>query len=395
MTTPSSTASSAPPAARTIGVAGPRPSPRRSASGSSVGRSERTLARTHSGRVSSSGSGSGAGAWSPAYAATSSSLSAATSPRRGRGVPRSGSAASIPATRSVKVQSIICPHHGGPAIPAISIEHASNLRAAPAGTPSARRITVEGDGRSPAVSERGPGWPAEPSAQGRGRVDRSARVAAERAATTGECATRSRGAPSGSSKPGNATWPPASRTISWPAAASTARVRLMREHPVQARSRHLAQGDGDRAEGANARRVLRQQVGHLGDPARVGRLEPDDLQLARPVAPLPEAGIERRRRRASPPRPAAPPTPRPARSRRRSRMRRRPSSARRRRRSISRGAEGRAWRSATRRSGPRPPPPPGRRNRPRRAPRTPRETGTRRHAARPAERRLRPRRRCR
>ena len=57
------------------------------------------------------------------------------------------------------------------------------------------------------------------------------------------------------------------------------------------------------------------------------------------------------RRRARRPRRAAPPTPPRGRSRGRSRTRRRPSSARRRPRSRARGAAGRAWRSASRRSG--------------------------------------------
>jgi hypothetical protein len=50
----------------------------------------------------------------------------------------------------------------------------------------------------------------------------SARVAGVRAATTGEWGTRSSGAASGSSNRGKLTSPPASRTISWAAAASTA-----------------------------------------------------------------------------------------------------------------------------------------------------------------------------
>ena len=44
-----------------------------------------------------------------------------------------------------------------------------------------------------------------------------------RAATSGECGIRSSGAPSGVAQRGNATSPPASRTISCPAAASTER----------------------------------------------------------------------------------------------------------------------------------------------------------------------------
>ena len=45
-----------------------------------------------------------------------------------------------------------------------------------------------------------------------------------RAATTRACGSMSSGAPSGSSKPGNATTAPASRTMSWAAATSTERV---------------------------------------------------------------------------------------------------------------------------------------------------------------------------
>ena len=53
----------------------------------------------------------------------------------------------------------------------------------------------------------------------------SARPCSVRAATTGECGSRSSGAPSGVSQAVNATWPPLSRTMSCAAATSTARHR--------------------------------------------------------------------------------------------------------------------------------------------------------------------------
>ena len=111
---------------------------------------------------------------------------------------------------------------------------------------------------------------------------------------------------------------------------------LQRRHRVEAGGGDLAQRDRDRADRAQPVRGLGQRVGGLDDPARVGRLDAEHLELAVARAALAERRVERHAVELSRPRRATRPTPPRARSPARSRTRRRPSSARRRPRSRAR-----------------------------------------------------------
>ena len=138
--------------------------------------------------------------------------------------------------------------------------------------------------------------------------------------------------------------PPASRTMSCAAAASTARQRFSEAIPSKRRGRDLAQRDRDRADRAQPVGGLLERVDGCDDPARVGGLDPEHLELAVTRCDARRRAGRAARRRARRPRRAARPTPPRARSPARSRTRRRPSSGRRRRRSRARGAAARAWR---------------------------------------------------
>ena len=152
-------------------------------------------------------------------------------------------------------------------------------------------------------------------------------------------ARRSSGAPSGSSQPGKLTWPPASRTISWPAAASTPRERRSETIPSKRAAATWHSDDGDRAERAQAVGAVCERVDRRRDPARVGGLDPEHLEPAvarRGARAGSGRGGPRRARRR---RRATPTTARAARSRARRRRPRRPSSRRRRPRSTARSGD--------------------------------------------------------
>ena len=149
---------------------------------------------------------------------------------------------------------------------------------------------------------------------------------------------RSSGAPSGSAQPGKLTSPPVSRTISWPAAASTPREPRSDTIPSNRAAGDLAQRGGDRAEGAQpvARSTRCRSQRH---PARVGGLDPEHLEPPVAAAALgqPARAAARSSQRAlASPRLA---TPRAGRSRARTRTTRPPSSRRRRPRSRARVGE--------------------------------------------------------
>ena len=196
---------------------------------------------------------------------------------------------------------------------------------------------------------RHPGW--QPSSKGFPQARRDARQLGQRglgarghAPASG--GSRSSGAPSGSSYRGNATSPPASRTISCAAATSTARQRLQRDHPVEARRRDLAQR---RRRSSRARAAGRPARPAASAASRTQRGSADSMPSSSslPVAAAALAGVDGRARRSSShaplPRRAIHSSSRPevvARSRRR----RRPSSARRPPRPRARGAAARAWR---------------------------------------------------
>ena len=117
-------------------------------------------------------------------------------------------------------------------------------------------------------------------------------------------ASASSGAPSGSSHHGKLTHPPASRTISWPAAASTPRAAAQRDHPVEPRGGHLAQRRGDRPERPQAVGGCRRSaLDRRRHPARVGRLDPEHLEPAVAARGARQRRIEPARRRSHAPSP--------------------------------------------------------------------------------------------
>ena len=106
----------------------------------------------------------------------------------------------------------------------------------------------------------------------------SASPSGVRAATTGECGTRSSGAPSAVSQAGNATCPPLSRTMSCAAATSTARQPQSVSMPS---TRASATWHIDTAIVPIARMrwtLCAQPLDALGDPARAGRLQRHELE---------------------------------------------------------------------------------------------------------------------
>ena len=149
--------------------------------------------------------------------------------------------------------------------------------------------------------------------------------------------------------PGKATWPPDSRTMSCAAAASTAR----HFHSVAIPSTRVSATwqsemaiEPDRADAPGD--VLKPVRGR-GQPARVGGLDREQLELARRSCGARAAPSIRMSLTNAPwPRVARHSSPGPG--RRRSRRRRRPSSGPPQRRSTARGGSARAWRSSSRRS---------------------------------------------
>ena len=106
----------------------------------------------------------------------------------------------------------------------------------------------------------------------------------------GDARQTSSGAPSGSAHAVNATCPPPSRTISWPAATSTARVRHSVTIPSSRAGRDLAERDRDRADraqrGGRRRRARRPrraiQRGSADSIATISSLPPHAPLAAAP-----------------------------------------------------------------------------------------------------------------
>ena len=153
------------------------------------------------------------------------------------------------------------------------------------------------------------------------------------------------------SQRGKLTSPPASRTISWPAAASTPRQLRSDTIPSNRAAATWHSDDGDRAQrpqpvGATPAAPSIEAATQRGSADSIPRTSSRPSRRGARRASGSSRGRCTRR-----PRRGAPTTPRRDRSRRRSRRRRRPSSRRRRRRSTGRDGAAPAWRSATRRSG--------------------------------------------
>ena len=169
-------------------------------------------------------------------------------------------------------------------------------------------------------------------------------VSGVRAATTGELGVASSGAPSGSSKAGKLTSPPASRTISCAAAASTPRERAgtpcrrsARRRPGTAR-RQSCPGRGSGSSTSTDHRPRRPAIAGRRTRSRRTSRRPSWPRRSPSVVVEPLA-VEPRALAA-----ARPPLLAEARNHARSRTRRRPSSGRRRPRATGRGGGCRAWR---------------------------------------------------
>ena len=97
---------------------------------------------------------------------------------------------------------------------------------------------------------------------------------------------------SGAEQKGKATRPPGLADHELARRGVHRAAALQRDHAVEARGGHLAEGDGDRADRAQAVGEPRELRRGLRHPARVGRLEPHDLQAAGGVAALAGLGAE-------------------------------------------------------------------------------------------------------
>ena len=202
----------------------------------------------------------------------------------------------------------------------------------------------------PPVDHRVHGGSGQPSRRHAGEL--ASALGRARGHHAASAARRSSGAPSGSSQRRERDLPAGLAHDQLRRRRRRPRGSAQRHHPVEARRRHLAQRDRDRADRAQAVRDLGQRVGRSARPSAGRRTRGRGARAARRACGARAGRAAAARRRACAPC-AAPRHPLlvRARSRRRSRTRRRPCTARRRPRSRSRAAAARAWRSSSRRSG--------------------------------------------
>src|SRR4051812_48470985 len=249
---PTSTAMSAPPAARAGPASAPRLLPRVSVTGSITVRSELRLLWIQSGRSTGSGCGS-ASARRPVYSETRRALSSA-GPATCSKRAASGAAFS-PAMPSATVAASFQPIM-------VSLVAGARVRPGPA------------CGRPPATAShpRHAREFVEPARRPR-RHDRRVRDEVER---RGEGA---RAAWEGDVAAGLAD-------DELPGGGVDRAAALDRDHAIQPRGGDLAERRGDRPDRAQAVGALGELVDRLADPARVGRLDPEQLELAVGAAAL-------------------------------------------------------------------------------------------------------------
>src|SRR4051794_33241058 len=256
---PTSTAMSAPPAARAGPASAPRVLPRVSVTGSITVRSELRLLWIQSGRSTGSGCGS-TSARRPVYSETRRALSSAgpaTCSKRA-----ASGAAFIPAMPSATVAA---------SFQSIMLSMVAGCAARPAS--ACGRTRAGGNGRDGTASlPRHARELLEPTLGPR-RHDRRVRGEVERRAEGARAAWE-----------GDVTAGLADDEL--PGGGVDRAAALDRHHAIQPRGGDLAERRGDRPERAQAVGALGQLVDRLADPARVGRLDPEQLELAVGAAAL-------------------------------------------------------------------------------------------------------------
>src|SRR3954452_16695396 len=261
---PTSTAMSAPPAARAGPASAPRLLPRVSVTGSITVRSELRLLWIQSGRSTGSGCGS-ASARRPVYSETRRGGSASASARSPvYSETRRALSSAGPATCSKRAAS------GAAFIPAMpSATVAASFQSIMVSMVAGAKV------RPGSACGTGDGTPPPHPRHARELVEPAQRARRHDRRVRGEVERRAEGA--------RAAWEgdvaAGLADDELPGGGVDRTAALDRDHAVQPRGGDLAERRGDRPERAQAVGALGQLVDRLADPPRVGRLDPEQLEL--------------------------------------------------------------------------------------------------------------------